>query len=186
MAVSSGIAAVETQAPAPKVEGAPSMKGSVFSIFDNKSGTRTGRIKVEHIDFEYRRQGFMLVALRPQVVMEGVEMEIDASLAWNTQGLQIVRALTSMGKHEEVLMRNIRVRFTGPQAQELTAQFARLTPTGALEFSQAGLTASGESADSDGTYLLPLTGPNAGHLMRTNPRHPSPNRNDLLSNTIAN
>ena len=186
MAGSCGIGAAETPAPAPKVEGAPSMKGSVFSIFDNATGARTGRIKVDHIDFEYRRQGFMLVALRPQVVMQGVELEVDANLAWNTQGVQIVRALTSMGKHDEVLMRNVRVRFSGPQAQELTANFAKLTPTGALEFSQASLTASGESTSNDGTYTLPLTGPNAGHLRRTNPLHPAPIRKELLTNSTAN
>jgi hypothetical protein len=180
------IAVVEAPAAAPHVEGAPSMRGVTYSIFDNATGARTGRLKIDRVDFEYRRQGFLTVAWRPQMVLEGVDLEIGANLAWESQGVQIIRALTALGRHDEVVMRNVRVHLARPQAQEITARVARLTPTGALELSQAGITGEGDAGAGGGIFLLPLTGPHAGQLLRSRPPGRLGNRGDLLNGNSDN
>lgn len=146
-----------------RVPGAPDMHGVVFGIFDHERGTRTGRLKIDHIHAEYRRQGFMMVAWRPQVVLAGVELEAGADLVWPEQGTQIHRALLSLGGRDELVLRNVRLRLAGSPALELIAASARLGAGGVLELSE--VTFAGEPPGSGRAHgKLWLTGPNAGRL----------------------
>lgn len=146
-----------------RVPGAPDMQGVTFGIFDHERGTRTGRLKINRIHAEYRRQGFLMVAWRPLVVLEGVELEADAALSWPEQGSQIHRALLTLGGREELVLRSVRIRLAGSPVQELNATSARLGAGGVLELSE--VTLAGQPPGSDRTTgKLWLTGPNAGRL----------------------
>lgn len=179
-------AQAEQPAPGPRVQGAPSVQGVTFNVFNNTTGARTGRLRIDRVDFEYRRRGFMVVAWQPQVVLRGVDLEIGADLAWESQGGQILRALCSHGSRDNLVLRDVRLHLASPEPREIVAARARLTATGALELLEAGLAGSDGSVSSAGTYLLPLTGPQAGQLQIPSPAHSRLSREDALSGHIQN
>lgn len=185
-ALPSKIGATEVGAPGPRIEGAPSMQGINYSIFDSTTGVRTGYLKIEHVDFEYRRQGFMTVAWRPQVVLVGVELEIGTNLIWESQGMQILRALTSLGQHDDMVLRNVKVHLSSPKAQEIIARQARLTPMGSLEMLQASVSIDGRPATGDETYILHLTGPKAGQLVLASTSRPHGIHGDFITSNSVN
>jgi hypothetical protein len=178
--------AAEPSAGGRRVEGAPSLQGVTYSIFDNATGARTGRLKIDRVDFEYRRRGFMVVGWHPQVVLDGVSLEIEAGMSWQSQGSQIIRALCSHGRRDDIVLRRLRVRLAEPEAREIVAAQARLTATGALEMLQAGTPASDGSVSADTSYVLPLTGPQAGQLQRTAPSGGRPDRDNFHNGNIQN
>ncbi len=160
-------AAEPAPAPATRVSGAPGMQGAVYRFFDDKTGERTGELRIGRVDMEYRRQGFLRVAWRPLVVLAKVEFDFSATMAWPEQGSQIVRALEALGGRDELVLREVHVRLAGSPDRELTAATARLMPGGAIELADAVLT--GSEATPPGTFRLSLTGPNAGRLARSVP-----------------
>jgi hypothetical protein len=179
MAAGQRIHAAAPVAPVPKVEGAPRMQGVAYRFFDDRTGVLTGQLRITHVDMEYRKQGFMRVAWRPQVVLSEVDFEVSADMAWPLQGTQIVRALLTLGGREELVFRDVRVHLAGTPGREITAPSARLLPDGALELIEASLTETAEAAISSrsGTFRLALTGANAGQLRQMSaiaPRRAAP------------
>lgn len=162
-------AAEPTAATPTKVAGAPGMQGAVYRFFDDNTGERTGELRIGRVDMEYRRQGFLRVAWRPLVVLEKVDFDFTAAMAWPVQGSQIVRALEKLGGRDELVLRDVRVHLAGETDRELTAATARLAPGGALVLAEATLSEGGAAATPSGTYRLELTGANAGRLARSVP-----------------
>lgn len=149
-------------AQAAKVEGAPRVQGVVYRFFDNRTGARTGELRIGSVDLEYRRQGFMRVAWRPLVVLQSVVLTVDGDEAWAGYDSQIVRALLTHGGREDLVLRDVKVLLAGASTRELSASTARLLPDGVLELQGATLTADGTT--HNGTFRLALTGAQAGRL----------------------
>lgn len=138
------------------------MQGVVYRFFDNRTGARTGELRIGRVDLEYRRQGFMRVAWRPLVVLQSVALTVDGDQAWAGHDSQIVRALLTHGGREDLVLRGVKVHLGGASARELFASTARLLPDGVLELNDATLTTDGTTRN--GTFRLALAGAHAGRL----------------------
>lgn len=146
---------------------APGMRGLVFGIFDERSGQRIGRLRVDRADVEYGRQGFLHVAWRPLVVLSGVFLEAGEISDWGPAGAQIIDALKVAGRRESFVMRDLRLqlRLADGTRQEIAAGEAALRADGAIELRGAKLKAGSESgAVESGALCLWLAGPEAGRL----------------------
>ena len=156
--------------PSPaRVPGAPGMTGAVYGFFDNQTGARTGRLRIGQVVMEYQRKGFLRVAWRPLVVLDQVEFDLGTGLAWPTQGSQIVRTLQSLGGHDELVLRDVRLHLAGSPGTEIAAPSARLRKGGVLELFQATVSGGASGPPAQGTYLLWLAGPRAGQLHPAKP-----------------
>jgi hypothetical protein len=164
-----GLRAAEAPPALARVAGAPGMTGAVYGFFDNQTGARTGRLRIGQVVMEYQRKGFLRVAWRPRVVLDQVEFDLGADLAWPTQGTQIVRALQSLGGHDELVLRDVRLHLAGSPGTEIAAPSARLRKGGVLELVQATVSGGPPGAPGQGNFLLWLTGPRAGQLAPANP-----------------
>lgn len=172
LALAAVVPGAKLAAQAAKVEGAPSVQGVVYRFFDNRTGARTGELRIGSVDLEYRRQGFMRVAWRPLVVLQSVVLTVDSEQAWAGHDSQIVRALLTHGGREDLVLRGVKVGLAGTPARELFAGTARLLPDGVLELMDATLTT--DRTTETGTYRLPLTGAHAGQLRLVGRGHTPP------------
>lgn len=141
------------------------MEGVVHGFFDDLTGARIGRLRIEHVRLEYRRQGFLRVAWRPLVVLDGVSLEIKAGAVWPAAGAQIVRALQG-GNRDSSILRNVSVLLEGSSAQKITAPTARLRADHAIELSDAVVARDGQTLTEPGTVCFWLAGPQAGQWTR--------------------
>jgi hypothetical protein len=165
-----------------RVEGAPAFQGVVYRFFDDHTGLRTGQLKIGRIDMEYRRQGFLRVAWRPLVVLDRVELDIGADLAWPEQGSQISRELLTLGGRDELVLRDVRVRLAGEAGRLITASTGRFLPGGVLEFLEATDSASDHPR---GTMRLHLTGPHAGQWSRHSALAAVPTASPIISTKLT-
>lgn len=146
---------------------APGMRGLVYSFFEEQTGRRIGRLRIDSAEVEYGRQGFLRVAWRPLVVLSGVTLDAGEISDWRAAGAQIIDALKVAGQREAFVMRSIRLRLklADGTLQEVTAGQATLRADGAMELHDATV-ADGTSAVAleRGTLLLWLAGPQTGQL----------------------
>lgn len=157
--------AAETGATPVPAGNQPGMEGVVHGFFDDQTGARIGRLRIDHVRLEYRRQGFLRVAWRPLVVLDGVSLEIKAGTAWPAAGTQIIRALQG-GNRDSSVLRNVTVLLDGSPAQRITAPTARLRADHALELSDAVVVRDGQAFAEPGTVCFWLAGPQAGQWTR--------------------
>ena len=131
------------------------------------AGERVARLLIDRVGLEYRSQGFLRVAWRPMVVLEGVTLEVsDPSAAWSAQGSEILRTMRTLGGRNEVVLRRVLIRVAG--APEITASAARIRSDGGLELTlQPG--GPGQAAAPPRVQYFWLTGPQAGRLTETAP-----------------
>lgn len=169
------LAALVGQAAASGVEGAPAARrpkaaGLVYGFFDDATGARNGRLRIEHVRMAYGRQGFLRVAWRPQAVLEGVNLEIAPTATWPAAGRQIADALRSQGEIAE--LREITVQLPGGKA--LHARSGRLRADGALELQEVEATAG--SGPASPAHCLWLAGPDAGRCVPYTAERSEPSR----------
>jgi hypothetical protein len=151
--------------PAPSLTNTPGMRGLVHGFFDDRTGERNGRLRIESVEVEYRRQGFLRVAWRPLVVLAGVNLEIEAVADWPATGRQILAALQSAGGREAWVLRNVRLRLAGSPNREILAPTAAVRSDGGLELRSAVFLTGGETAQGGPQDLcLWLAGPQVGQL----------------------
>ena len=143
----------------------PGMRGVVYGFFEDKTGERIGRMRIDSVEVEYRRQGFLRVAWRPLVVLAGVTLDLAEGANWPSAGAQILNALKVAGGRDGCVLRNVRLRLAGPSAREVVAPTATVRADGALELQAAALAAGGGAkTGAPGTLCLWLAGPRAGQL----------------------
>lgn len=151
--------------PAPSLTNAPGMRGLVHAFFDDRTGERNGRLRIESVEVEYRRQGFLRVAWRPLVVLAGVTLEVAEVADWPATGRQILDALQSAGGRDGWVLRNVRLRLAGNPHREIVAPTAAVRPDGGLELRSAVFLSGGETGQGGPQDLcLWLAGPQAGRL----------------------
>ncbi len=144
--------------------GAPEMKGVVYGVFDDKSGARTGRLRIERVFTENRLHGFLRVAWRPRVILQGVTLEFSREAAWPSAGAQIHAALRKLRVPDDGELRQVRLALTGAAHGELTAASVRLRADGVLELFHVSAIGLGPELTSARGVGLALTGENAGRL----------------------
>ena len=165
LAAPSRLGAEDPPASSARIKGAPGMAGAVYSFFDARTGARTGQLKIGQVSMEYRSNGFMRVAWQPRVVLTQVDFNIGADMAWPAQGSQIMRTLQSLGRSDELALRDVRLHLAGSPGREIAALSARLRKGGVLELSEATVSDGTPAAPRRGTFLLWLAGPRAGQLL---------------------
>lgn len=163
LATPASLLAGDTAAALPGAN-APGMRGVVYGLFDDQTGARLARLKIEHVDLEYEHRGFLRVAWRPVVVLNGVTLDVSAGVAWPAAGAKIVDALQVAGRRKASVLRDVHIRLAGEPARELTAVTGNLRADGALELTGVKFSAGG-STESTGDRCLWLAGSRAGQLM---------------------
>jgi hypothetical protein len=140
------------------------MRGVALGFFDGTTGNRVARLLLDRVTLEYRHQGFLRVAWRPLVMLDGVTLESSAVAAWPAQGPKVCQTLRELAGRDELVLRHVRVCLAGSPALEITAPSARLRADGCLELPAATVTgATAPATTVDG--CLWLTGPAAGRWM---------------------
>ena len=166
-----GVGCSRTEAPrptsAPQGAGLPEMRGVVFVLFDSQTQQRFARLQIGCVSMEYRRQGFLRVAWHPLVVLNEVTLETEAGAAWPTQGSQVLRALQTLGRREDMILRQVRLQLGGSPPTSLQAGTARLRPDGALVLTDIAAREGAPGApppNPRAPLIFWLVGPNAGQL----------------------
>lgn len=158
------VEAAEGPNPAARASTGPGMEGVVYGFFDDKTGARIGRLRIERVHLEHRRQGFFRVGWRPLIVLEGVSLDIetDAAAAWPHAGRQILSALHGTA-WDEFELRNVRLRLAGTPAREIVATRGRVRADGGLELTAPTVTGVEAAADAPPLCFW-LAGAQAGTL----------------------
>lgn len=133
----------------------------VCGFFDNTTGDRIGRLQIERVGLEYKRQGFLRVAWRPFVVLEGVTLDLAAGAFRSSAGVQITEALKG-SNGEAAILRNVTLTLSQPRALRIAAATARLRTDGALELSDATVSEADLPPAGPSTVCFWLIGPEAG------------------------
>lgn len=139
----------------------PGMEGILHRFFDDRTGVAFGRLRIDRVGVESSRQGFMRVAWRPTVVLEGVTLEIGTEATWPDAGTPILNALHGAGR-EGCLLRGVRLQVAGAEPREIFSPMGRLRADGALELTDVTMTLGGAAPVSTGTVCFWLKGPEAG------------------------
>lgn len=141
------------------------MQGIVHGFFDGQTGEKLGRLRIDRVAVEARREGFLRIGLKPIVVLEGVTLEISAGATWPETGRQILAALQGSAR-DGCILRNVTLRIAGTEARELSAPAGRLRAEGVLELSFAAVPpGSLPPPEGPATMCYWLTGPQAGKLV---------------------
>ncbi len=139
----------------------PGMEGILHRFFDDRTGVAFGRLRIDRVGVESSRQGFMRVAWRPAVVLEGVTLEIGTEATWPDAGTPILNALHGAGR-DGCLLRGVRLQLAGSEPREILSPQGRLRADGALELADVTMTLGGAAPVSAGTVCFWLKGPEAG------------------------
>jgi len=164
LAIGSHALSAADGAPALQGGNTPGMRGVVYGLFEDQTGGRIGRVQIDKVDVEYEHRGFLRVAWRPLVVLEGVTLDISAAAAWPGAGAKIIDALRVTGRTHAPVLRNVRVRLAGQSACEITAPKASLRADGGLELIGTRWLAGQAPGNAAGDFCFWLAGPLAGQL----------------------
>ena len=168
-----GVGAAAQASPVVQGGNAPGMKEVIHGFFDDKTGDKIGRLRIESVGVEYQKRGFLRVAWDPIVVLDGVTLEIAPGATWPEAGVKILDALHVTGRSGACVLRRVTLRLDGPAPRDIRAATASLRADGGLELTDAtSLTAAGAgSAPEAGSknFCFWLAGPQAGQLVATVP-----------------
>jgi hypothetical protein len=158
----------DDDAVAPLLDGGHETKGLRAGFFTS-AGERVARLSIDQVGLEYRTQGFLRVAWRPIVVLDGVTLEVaNPAATWPEQGLQILQAMRTLGGRSELILRRVKIRLTG--AADIDATTARIRTDGGLELTMPAAEGRPDAGLPHIQYFW-LTGPQAGRLTQTAPPH---------------
>ena len=159
------------------------LNGIVVGYFDLASERRVARLELEHISLAYRHQGFLRVAWRPQVVMDGVTLEVVDAAAWPGQAAEVCRTLRELGGSDELILHRVCIRLAGEPGCVITAGSARLNAAGGLLLVDAFSSEAGAPPVSAGNQMFWLGGPDAGRLQPVPAVPPSSARSLSITQT---
>jgi hypothetical protein len=147
-------------APTPVIK--PEAREIVFNLFSDQGGARLARLRIERMSVESGREGFMRIGLRPVVVFDGVDLQIESTTLWPEAGRKIRDALERTAGGEFVL-RNVRLQNTDATPRRVFAPSGRLRSEGAIELVHARDIETARSAEPV-TLWFWLTGPQAARF----------------------
>ncbi len=155
------VACIPLRGAEPAATNRPGMEGVTYRFFDDRTGGDIGRLRIERVTMEYGRRGFLRVAWQPQVVLEGVTLEIVSGAPWPAAGTQILEALRAGGR-EAGALHNLTLLPAGTSTPKIVAPVARLRADGAIECVAAAVSPAGGAASVSETGCFWLSGPLAG------------------------
>lgn len=146
----------------------PGMQGMVYRFFDDRTGANIGRLRIERVEMEYGRRGFLRVAWQPVVVLDGVTLEISSTAVWPAAGAPILDALRVKARDGAVL-RNVTLVLPSTPGTKITSSAGRLRGDGALELTDAVVFDAGSPPSGSTTLCFWLSGPQAGKWTAARP-----------------